>query len=879
MLNIEIKKSYQEASRTLLEKKNRLIAEFLEGTAPGFLERHTRLLDEYFCDSFEKSLVGPTLQINRNPYAVIALGGYGRGEQCVHSDVDVLFLFKKKIPNEAEALIREMIYPLWDIGMDIGHATRSLSECIGLAGKDPEVLTSLLDARFICGMSPLYSEMMERLREKILFRRGNKITTWLVDANRERHRIFGDSAYLLEPNLKEGQGGLRDYHTILWISRIKHNLRRPRDLEYNGFLSHDEFQSLTQALTFIWNVRSCLHHLVGRKYDQLHFEHQTRLAGLMGYRKDNGQSAVERFLGDLHGWMELVKQRHLVFLYEMGGARKWFDIKKRSTKQTKVQGLEVKKDRLRFLSPEEMLSTPDLILRIFEESARLKIPLDVEAKRLIREFPYLVDDRFRSSRRISRIFERILATPAPTFNVLNEMLVTGFLERYIPEFAGIINRIEYDAYHVYPVDKHSLRTVRTLKSFGEGDDPDDRLYAQLFREIPNRRPLLWAALLHDIGKGVPGGDHADKGAERVRTILARAGVRPADAETAAWLVAEHLFLIKTATRRDINEEETAIFCARRIQDIERLKMLYLLTVADFMSTGPKAWNEWTGILLRDLFFKVLHILENGELASHEAMEILREKERRLIDAAEAEPVRARRRELLRVMSPRYLLYTPAGEIEAHMALFESLGEERFVWKVDRSDQTRTRTLTICGRDMPGLFSKIAGVLTLGGVDVLEAQIHTWRNNITLNVFRVTPPPDQLFEEERWERARRDLRGALDGDLDLQAALAEKREAKNGSRSVGAGRPNRVVVDNQTSSFFTIIEVFTYDDKGVLHRITDALFRNGLDIWSAQIATKVEQVVDVFYVRDFDGQKIDAEDQVSRIKRAVLDVLPAVPPGA
>ena len=302
----------------LQQQRDALITSFMKGAAPDFPKKYAGFLDDYFCESFATSLIGPQMGITRNPYAIIALGGYGRQEQCIHSDVDVLFLFEKNVPDQAEDLIREVVYPLWDIGLDVGYATRSFKECISIARSDLEVLTSLLDARFICGISPLYSALMEKLCSKILLKQSSNTIEQLIGLNRERHKHFGDSAYLLEPNLKEGQGGLRDYHTMLWIARITSNLKETRDLEYFGYLSHEEFEGLTRALRFIMNVRNRLHYLTGRKCDRLHFEYQTTLAGELEFENENGQQAVERFLGELHGQMELVKQQHLMFLYEQG---------------------------------------------------------------------------------------------------------------------------------------------------------------------------------------------------------------------------------------------------------------------------------------------------------------------------------------------------------------------------------------------------------------------------------------------------------------------------------------------------------------------------------------------------------------------------------
>jgi [protein-PII] uridylyltransferase len=865
---------YEPASTQLQQKIQALVDRLLQGKVRDFLAQHARILDAYFIEAFETSTVGPRMDIRNNPYAIIALGGYGREEQCIHSDVDLLFLFKKKVPDQAESLIREIVYPLWDIGLEVGYATRSLKECIALSSTDFEILTPLLDARFICGWSHIYSDLTNQLREKVIRKKSRTIINWLVENNEMRHARFGDSAYLLEPNLKEGQGGLRDYHSMLWIGQIEFNIKQARDLEYFGLLSDEEFQSLKRSLAFIWQVRNRLHFLCGRKYDQLHFENQIQLAETMNYKKSNGQQPVERFLGELHGCMESVKQQHLMFLYELGLEKK----RKRRRKpqmQSKVEGLAVSEwAMLNFTAPERILASPDLLIKIFEESARLKIPLNTEAKRLVKSFSYLVNAKFRNSEPVVQSFERILTAPAPTFNVLNEMLNTGFLVRFIPEFHNIINRIQYDEYHLYPVDKHLLRTVHTVKNFGSKKENSlEPLCGQVYRELKNKKLLLWAALLHDVGKGDDNDDHAAKGAGIIKKILAKKGLKAADVASVEFLVQNHLFLIKRATRRDIHDEETAIFTARKIQDVERLKMLYLLTVADSISTGPMAWNDWTAALLRGFFLKILNVLEKGELATEAAVNIIEQKRIDLINSVRTLKAKQDIGTLFDNMSPRYRLYIPARSMLEHIKLYKQLGEADFLWDIKRSADANTRSVTICAKDRPGLISKIAGIFTLNNINILDVQVFTWRNNIALDIFEVKPPPDQIMEDEKWEQTARDLTTALSGDLNLTKALRKKTAPLRRTNPRMRRIPHRITVDNTSSSFFTIIEVVTYDFPGLLFNVADALFNCDLNIWVAKIATKADQVVDVFYVWDFNGQKVDSDEQVETIKTAILDRLP------
>ncbi len=866
----------KEALQRLKQQKEFLVARFLKKGDADFLMQHVQLIDQYFCESFETSDVGPRMGLSRNPYAIIALGGFGRREQCIYSDVDLLLLFDKRINEGTEKLVQEMIYPLWDIGLEVGYATRSLDDCIQLGSEDIEVLTAMLDSRFICGMSNLYADLMERLREKILLRRPRRIIESMVKRNRERHEHFGDSTYLLEPNLKDGQGGLRDYHTMLWVARVKSNLIEPRDLEYSGYLSYEEYHAMHQALAFIWKVRNYLHYLAGRKCDQLFFEYQIKLANILKFKRENGQEPVEVFMGMLHGQMECIKQIYLMFLRELGFGKNRKSRRSLFRKKTPEAGLDISRDMLGFSSGIDVFQSPELLIRIFEESARLKIPLNAEAKRIIKTFLHLIDDEFRSSAAVVKTFERILLNVSGDFSVLNEMLISGFLVRFIPEMSAVVNRIQYDEYHIYPVDKHSLRTVEILKSFstvkGQEQDP---LSGELYKEIKNRKVLLWAALLHDIGKGVSQDDHSESGAAMVKTVLERFNCKPAFIDTVSFLVRHHLTLIKIATRRDINSEETAIFCARQIKDVQRLKMLYLLTVADSMATGPKAWNSWTAVLLRDLFLKVLNILENGELVSEEAVGIVQDKKTRVLAAMAGDTEKLAVQSLINAMSPRYLLYTPVEDMLDHIALYQRLSHHPFVWDIRKTSEAAARTVSICAPDCPGLFSKIAGVFTMNQLDILDAQVYTWKNNTALDIFTVTPPPDQIFEEERWQRAEKNMREALSGKLDMADLIRREKERSSLERRGISEQEARVVIDNQSSSFYTIIEVFSYDFPGLLFRITDTIFKANLNIWVAKIATHVDQVVDVFYVRDDEELKIDDPVQIAELKKAIEAVLPAM----
>lgn len=853
----------------LLDKRNQLIESFMNGENGRFTDHNATILDEYFRESYEESQVGPSMGIMKNPYAVVALGGYGRREQCLFSDIDILFLFKNHVPMEAEALIQEMIYPLWDAGFEVGHATRSVKECVRMAGEDIEVLMSILDGRFICGMSSLFVQTMEQLRRKVIRSRAGKITSLVVDDITMRHQRFGDASYLLEPNLKEGRGGLRDYHTMLWIARIRSDLRVAKDLEYLGYVSEKDFEALALAVSFLHQVRNRLHFLTHRKCDQLYMEYQQDIARTMEFDDLKGKAPVELFLGELHGHMAVIKEQHRLFLSELGFLSQGKKGRRIIGQRSQVSGIFVnKRHMLDFVSIESILKNPLLLIRIFEESLHLKLPICAQAKRVIKELGNLITNDLVSRRESVNIVETILSTHSHQDTVLDEMMQTVILTRFVPEIKGIRNVIQYNTYHMYPVDKHSLKTVETAKKLGNKES-EDALYTELYQELDDKCQLLWACLLHDIGKGIPATPHAKVGAELTRTILSRLKYDASYVETVAFLVKEHLYLVKTATRRDIHDEETVIAVARHIKDVQRLKMLYLLTVADCMATGEKAWNEWIASLVRDLFLKALKILKKGELATPEATEIVSRKKDELLSRSMGEEAVE---ECLSIMTPRYLLYVDTPAITKHIALYRELENQPFVFHVEKDPLSNTRIVTICAKNRPGLFAMLSGGFTLNSLDILGAQAFTWRNGVAIDIFRVTPPADIIFEDKSWQRIKGNFQEIIAGTIDLPQQLNDKIVKIQSRQSCPETRPIRVSVDNGSSSFFTIIEVVCDDFPGLLFSIAGVLFTHGLDIHMAKIATQIDQVADIFYVRNRDGEKLASEAETGKIAADIKTVL-------
>jgi len=856
------------AFEQLKESRNRLISLLADSREMDDVQgRHTEMVDQYFRTSLEESRSGRRLFSGKVPFALVAVGGYGRKELAVHSDVDILILFGHRIPDLARGLTEEILYPLWDLGLDLGYGTRTIKDCLRLSKDDFEVLTSLLDARFLCGDSPLFLDLMAGIQGKVVSKKKEAFARGLEDLHQIRMERNGDASVILEPDLKEGVGGLRDYHHILWVAKAYFELMSPRDLETTGKLSHNEYMELGRHLAFIWMVRNHLHQLSNRKNDCLHFEYQEKTAPRLGYRDQGGLLAVEQFMGDLHAAMASVKALNRAFVRAHLPRER--GLWKRVESVEVAEGFHVRQGEIGFDSATGILRDPLLLMALFVQSSHTGCPLSMEARRLVTEFLPLVDDDFRRSPEAVSGFRQIV-NGEHAFDVLNQMHEVGFLSAFIPEFGDIANRVQFDAYHTFPVGRHSLETLRRLKGIrGE----KDLFLLDILLELPDVEPLLLAGLFHDIGK--TGEDHSVRGVEIARRILERFQYPKRDVEEVLFLVRHHLLLVETATRRDLADEKSVVHCARLIGSHERLRMLYLLTWADSMATGPRAWSDWIANLVQELFFKVLHILAKGELATVDASEKARQnmdEVRRFMalgkNGLDPEPY-------FEVMSPRYLLNTVPRDMIRHIEMVHQLKDPSeggepypFLLEARENEGDGCAEVTFLATDRPGLFSDMAGVLALNSLNVLSADIYTWRDGTAVDIFKVTRPLDAIHPEAVWERVREDLKRTFEGKLSLPYRLGQKRSSPFLSTPEKPSRPPEVVIDNASSDFFTVIEVFADDRVGLLYLITKTLFDLRLDIRIAKIATKGDQIADVFYVRDLEGQKIEDEVHLREIGGAL-----------
>ena len=659
---------------------------------------------------------------------------------------------------------------------------------------------------------------------------------------------------------------MRDIHLLLWMGKSLFEAPDMVSLEKAGLLSREDRKVLAQSHNVLLRLRNQLHYLTGRKNDRLSFEYQEAMADWAGVKSLGDILPVEVFMRDVYQHLQGVQTIRENFFERLAELRQ----KGEKPREILEPGIYLEGDRLYLESARVLLDHPALLMKLFWYALKKEVRLSQEAIRLIKQCLFLVDEPFRRSREVSRIFLEIIGDLKTTRPLLETMLQTGLLTRYLPEFEATVCRTQFDTYHVYTVDIHLLLTLLELKKIGQGIYlKEEPLIYGIWGEVEDFTSLYLAALFHDLGKG-QGKNHARQGALMIPAIVERLGLSSSESEKVAFLVKHHLLLVDTALRRDLNDEDLIVRSAQVIKDAETLKMLTLLSYADALATGSRAWNNWKSMLVKDLFFKLLHILEKGEVASGMALETLASLQREILEQVEKEIPPKEARMLLEGMPTGYLLSLPAASIARHLRLLRQLDGKPFLWAVEKKEEIYE--LFICCHDRPGLFSRLTGVLSLNHINILGAQIFTRSDRIALDIFQVQPPLDPLFEEETWEKVHEQLLKAIQGKLSLDYRLAQKKPGLQLTSGPKTQAESQVVIDNQGSDFYTILEIYSQDRLGLLYTITKTLFEIELNIHYAKISTKVDQVVDVFYVADLEGQKIWDEERMEEVKKAILFAL-------
>jgi [protein-PII] uridylyltransferase len=804
--------------------------------------------------------------------AIVAVGGYGRGELAPYSDIDLLFLLPYKPTPHTEQVVECLLYLLWDLGLKIGQATRSVEECLRQAKADLTIRTGLLEARFLTGDETLYRELKRRFDGGIVRGAAEEFVEAKLAERHERHRRAGDSRYQLEPDVKEGKGGLRDLHSLFWIAKYIYRIDDVARLVDLGVLSAEESRRFARAQGFFWTVRCHLHYLTGRAEERLTFDVQAEIGARMGYTDHAGSRGVERFMKHYFLIAKDVGALTRIFcaILEADQRRRRRPVWSRWRPGRKaLGGFILDGTRLDIPSENFFEKEPVALLRLFHVAQREELDIHPRALRRASRSLRLVDRRLREDPEANRLFLEILTSRKDPETALRRMNEAGVFGRFIPDFGRVVAQMQYDMYHHYTVDEHTLFAIGTLHNLEAGLFEDELpLASELAASVVSRRALYLAVLLHDIAKG-RGGDHSVLGEAIAQRLGPRLGLSAEETETVAWLVRWHLLLSNTAFKRDIGDPQTIGDFVERVQSPERLKLLYVLTVADIRAVGPAIWNGWKATLLRDLYHRAIEVMASGLTIEGE-------------DARVADAMAAVRQLLADFTDAEFAAFAKTGypfywlsfapEAQArHARLMRAAAGAPLVVE-NRVDHKRGVTeITLYTADHAGLFSRIAGALAYSGANIVDAKIMTMANGMALDTFWVQDLAGRPFDRpDKLANLAVVFEKVLSGELKLHREFA--RPPAIPSRTGVFRVAPRVLVDNKASRSHTVIEVNGRDRPGLLFELTRELTRLNLQVSSAKISTYGEKVVDVFYVKNLFGLKVDNPAKAAEIRATLVAVL-------
>ena len=811
--------------------------------------------------------------------AVIGVGGYGRGEMAPFSDVDLLFLLPYKNTAWAESVVESTLYLLWDLKLKVGQAVRSVDDCLRYAATDLTIRTGLLEMRFLCGDPEPFDALDRRLWAELFDRTGPEFVEAKIAERDARHERTGGSRYLLEPNVKEGKGGLRDLQTLHWISKYLYHTGTAWDLVERGVFREDEVQRFADAAKFIWAVRCHLHDLAGRAQEHLSFDRQVEIAERMGYVDGAGRQAVEHFMhayfrhaknvGDLTRiFSAMLEARHA-----KKGPRLSLLLRALSFRSDgEARGpFTVRDGRLTLAEEDAFEREPLDILRLFRESARLDARIHPEAMRAVMRSLDRIDDALRADPEANRLFLDMLMNREHGEWLLRLMNETDVLGRFIPEFGQIVAMMQFNMYHHYTVDEHTIQVCGMAGRIERLEEREAHPVATDIVASPglNRRVLYVALFLHDIGKGQRR-DHSEVGAEIAGRLCPRLGLTPAETETVVWLVRHHLLMSDTAQKRDIADARTIRDFADIVRSPERLRLLTVLTVCDIRGVGPGVWNNWKAQLIRALYRETRDVLSGAPDRESRAARVARAR------AALAEALPDWRADALEAEAARHYPHYWLGLDTATQAVFARLAREegggiqtRFM-----ADESRDATKAcLYMPDHPGLFARMAGAFALAGADVVDARTYTTTDGMACSTFWIQDHEGHPFDPSRLDRLKSLIDRTLAGEVVAGEALEQKERARPREQSFTV--PTRIVFDNDGSELYTIVEVNARDRRGLLHALARTLADLNFNIFSAIIATYGEHAVDVFYVKDLFGLKIGSTAKQrlieDRLTRAIEDI--------
>ena len=796
--------------------------------------------------------------------SIISVGGYGRREMAPFSDVDLLFLTPYKMTPWSENVIETVLYLLWDLKLKVGHSSRSIKDCLRLGSDDYTIRTAMLEHRFVCGDINLASQLNEKLWKNLFSGTAKDFISAKLIERENRHEKHGQR-YMVEPNVKEGKGGLRDLQSLYWIAKYVYQTQNISDLVDLNVFRSDEYLQFEQAEEFLWAVRCQMHHLADRAIEQLSFDLQVEVASAMGYHDSRDQRAVEIFMQDYFRHATRVGDLTRIFLTSLEAVHAKDEplLERIFKRKPKIDNnYIVIHNRLAIKSEKEFLTNPINLLKLFSEALRTGLLIHPNAMRLVSANLAMVNNEFRASTEAQQIFLELLLKHGNPERALRRMNELGFLAKFIPEFEPIVAMMQFNMYHSYTVDEHTIQCLKTLAQIEKGELVEELpIASSILKDGVNRKVIYIALLLHDIGKG-RSDDHSILGAKIAKQVSPRLGLNKQETETVEWLVRYHLLMSDMAQKRDISDPRTVRDFAKAVQSVKRLNLLTVLTVCDVRSVGPDTWNNWKATLIRQLYAETKAILEQGAEALN--------RENRMTEAKKAlrEKLSEWDNKDIKIETGRhYPPYWQGFQVDAQFAfakLLRNLGADEI--KIELTPDTDRDATRICFAlsDHPGIFSRLAGALALVGANVVDARSYTSKDGFATAAFWIQDGDGSPYNQARFSRLRRMIEKTLSGEVITREAIKERDKFKKREKAFKV--PTSITFDNEGSEIYTIIEVDTRDRPGLLFDLTRTLANMNVYIASAVIATYGEQVVDSFYVKDMFGLKFHSESKQKKLEQ-------------
>jgi [protein-PII] uridylyltransferase len=807
--------------------------------------------------------------------SIIATGGYGRGQLAPGSDIDLLFVHPFKQTAWAESVTEFILHMLWDLGLKVGHAVRSLTVSMRLAKQDVTIRTSLLEARFLWGDKGLYDELRKRFWSEVAKGSEQDYVEAKLAEREERHRRQGESRYLVEPNIKDGKGGLRDLQTLYWIGKYLYHVEDPADLVNHQVFTREEYRLFHKSEAFLWDVRCRLHYLVGRPEERLSFDVQPDLARLMGFADEDPRRAVERFM---HAYFLVAKDvgdLTRIFCASLEEQNK----KRRPTLSSLLPGflkprtgddvLYVENGRLN-AKANAFKHDPVNLIRIFHMADTKCVDVHPHALRTITRSLDLIDATLRNDKTANRLFLEILTSPRDPERALRRLNEAGVLGRFVPAFAHAVALMQFNMYHHYTVDEHLIRAVGNVAAIERGElKADHPLASEITKRVKSRDTLYCAVLLHDVAKGLPG-NHSIVGAAIAENLCPRFGLSAEDTASVAWLVKNHLVMSDTAQRRDLADPKTVRDFVDIVQSPEMLRLLLVLTVADIRAVGPGVWNGWKGQLLRELYVEAEALMAGGDTTPARAARVECAKAM-LAERLSDMPGPARERALSRHYDGYWLSFDDdTHERHARLAAAADASGELMALAAENHPMRSVTEVVVHTPDHPGLFSQLTGAIAVSGGSIVDAKAFTTTDGFAIDVFSVQDAEGGPFGDPgRIERLRQAITKTLTGKIMPREIMARRTTNR---RSEAFHVRGRIEFDNDASATSTVLEVEGGDRPGLLYDVARAIFESGLSISSAMVATYGERAVDVFYVRDVYGHKITHPERLTQIRDRLTKAL-------